>query len=565
MADRGAILAGRASVELTADGTKLQQNLAKAEQQIRQYAKMADQFTRQAQKAFARGDAEAGKAFTQMAMQATASRNQALASVGSASLYGGFRSGGGGEEGGGRSRIFSRRGPLGESAREGFRAVGMSGAGGEAGYALAMIGEMGLAGGAVAIGVLAIAEGFKIAKEEAEALRETNKQFAKDVREAAEWTHELYRAPTTSLGEKVESRSQKLKNENADLQSESDVIRADSLSAWSAAGIQHAAELVAHGGDDSKTVAGIKLNGLGARMRRNADEQRQLDEQAPIERQRHIDELLLSARKEGVDKELSLLAQRREWIIADAKKVGESVVDLEKDFAAQRQAIIINANREIKAKGNELSDHHAMKQADMTAKRNHETLDDAEIDLQIQELRRKYAPNRGDLYRRGPGESIDDYRKRLYADSDKNTDRDKRREARDKANESIDFEKNLDAYANKERGARIGDFARGIRDELKTTADHLAEYKDKLRQAIAAEELTPAQAKLAEQMEEAKFTKTEGTFSKEGLWGWGGTNETKDILKKIEQNTRPGTQAAPGQQADTVRAGNPDTGVLTMA
>jgi hypothetical protein len=534
---------------------------------------MADKYTRQAQAAFAKGNTEQGRAFTQMAMTATQSRNASLQSIGSGTLYGGFR---GSDQESFASRFAGggRRGPLGHSVREGFRAAGMSGAGGEAGYAMMMLSDMGLAGGAIAVGVLAIAEGYKVAKEHAEKLREAQERHTESVREAAHFTAKLYQAPTTGLGEKYLQRNEELEKSNRDLKKNS-LKSARDLGLGDTAVIL--GQTIWRGGLEKTDYAKTVKEDVATAKQQQQEHDDNLAK-VKVENQRQIDQITLAAKKEGIDKELALLEQRREWIIADAKRDHQDVIQLEKSFQAERLAIIADANRQVKDKSRDVMNRSALKRADMTATRNHETLQQAEIEQEVQELRDKYAPNRGEEYRRqlikdkGSGqyrqETIDEYRQRLYGDADKNAggDKKKQRELRDKANESVEFEKNLDAYANHDRSARIADFARGVRDELKTTADKLAEYKQKLADAVGAEELTGAQAKLAEQIEEAKMSKTEGTFGKSGLWGFAGTSPELEQLKKIEQNTRPANNmGGPGVAADAVTAGNPEAGTLTMA
>jgi hypothetical protein len=568
MPDRGAILAGRAAVELSADGSKLKSSLAQAETDVRNYAKMADKYTRQAQAAFAKGNTEQGRAFTQMAMTATQSRNAALQNIGSTAMYGGFRGGTQSGQEGFASRFVGggRRGPLGHSVREGFRTAGMSGAGGEAGYALMMMSELGLAGGAIAVGVMAIGEGYRIAKEHAEKLREAQERHTESVREAAHFTAKLYQAPTTGLGGHYISRSEELEKSNREL-AKSGAKAARSLGLGDTAVIL--GQAIARGGI-AKTDFGKEQLEAIEEYKEHAKENAALKAKIEVENQRYIDQIILGAKKEGVDKELSLLEQRREWIISDAKRDGQETVKLEKAFAAERLAIIAGVNREITDKGRELSDRRAKRHADVRAARNGTTVEETELGDELDELRRKNAPNRGEAYRRQlvkdaksgqqRTETINEYRQRLYGDADKNTDRDKRREARDRANESVEFEKNLDQYANKERGARVADFARGIRDELKTTDEHLKEYKAKLAEAVSAEEITQKQADLAYAIEEGKHATAQGSFNPAGMNLWGGDNKIDKMVKSldnIDKNTAKGNiSGGPGVQADTVN--NPE-------
>jgi hypothetical protein len=569
MVAAGEIIAGRASVQISAPLGQLQGDLGQAESLVRKFTAQADQYRTKALQAFQAGNNAQGRMYATMAQQATAQRSQALQQVGQLGAGGYFKGGGGGF--GNQFFEGGKRSPFGHSLREGLRGAGAAGAGGEVGYALMMAAEMGATGGAIALGVMAIAAAYKESQEEAEALRKTNAEYLKDVREAARWVKSLYQSPTTSTGQKIRARKDELEKANEDINEEN--RKSHQYGFW-----DNASALFLHLGDNTKTTEGIEAAGRNKRRDRNNKELWKHDSELYIEQQRLTVEQQIEATRTGIDKELTLHEYRAANIIADAKAAGQKTVDLEKAFAAERVAIIARANREIKDKSDAISESREMKRADWYAVKNKETLDQAEIDLLKDQLRTKYSPNRETVkdevtgeeksilgkYRRGLGESIEDYKKRLFEDADKNTDKSARKAARDKAKESIKFEQGLEDYGKREQSFRISDFARAIRDAVKTPAEHKAEWEAKLK--LAKDELTPEQMALARQMEDAKFSRTEGTFSKQGLWGFGGTNEAVEQLKKIEQNTRRNSvTGAPGVAADVVNAGNPVTEGITMA
>ena len=110
--------------------------------------------------------------------------------------------------------MMGRHGIIGGNIRHGLAAAGMSGAGGEIGYALTSLQHLGTEGAGAAAGVLLVAQTYEAATKQAEDLVKAQERHTEAVKAGEKFMVSMGQADTTSAGGKYRSRAEELEKES---------------------------------------------------------------------------------------------------------------------------------------------------------------------------------------------------------------------------------------------------------------------------------------------------------------------------------------------------------------